>query len=82
MVQRDDDRERVTLSLSADEALVLLEWLLRESESERLSFEDQAEQRVLWDVEAMLEAQVVEVLQPDYDARLARARARVRDASD
>ncbi len=70
----------VTIELSHDEALVLLDWLARMHERDELSFADQAERRVLWDLEAMLESALAEPLSADYDALLAAARARVRDA--
>ena len=76
--------EKVTLELSRDEALVLFEWLTRfnKSESERGTFEDQAEQRVLWDIEGMLESTLVEPLDPNYDELLEAARAKVRDTDE
>ena len=41
-----------TLKLSHDEAIVFFEWLARFNAFEEHQFEDQAEQRVLWDLEA------------------------------
>lgn len=73
-------RPKVMLELSNDEALVLFDWLRRFNHSEAKTFEDQAEQRVLWDIEAMLEASLVEPLNANYDESLAAARARVRDS--
>lgn len=70
---------KVALNLSREEALVLFEWLHRFN-SEDQTFEDQAEQRVLWDIEAMLESELVEPLDPKYAELLAAARARVRDS--
>lgn len=69
------------LELTRDEAVVLLAWLARARARERLEFEDQAEQRVLWDMEAMLERQLVEPLRDDWEAVIGEARARVRDAA-
>ena len=66
------------LRLSGDEALVLFEWLANFNAS-KATFADQAEQRVLWDLEAGLERHLVSPLRDDYDALLAAARARVRD---
>ena len=71
--------ERVQLDLSGDEALVLFEWITRFNKRQDAEFEDQAEQRVLWDVEALLEAALVEPFSGDYDQLLAEARERVRD---
>lgn len=70
----------IRLDLSADEALVLFEFLARISASDRLGlFEDQAEQRVLWNLEALLEKTLVAPLRPDYAQLLTAARGRVRD---
>ena len=71
----------VIVSLSQDEALVLLDWLAVFNKSEQ-AFSDQAAQRVLWDVEAMLERSVDVVFSDGYERLLAEARARVRDATD
>jgi hypothetical protein len=70
---------KVTLELSSEEALVFFDWICRFNKMESSAFEDQAEQRVLWDIEAMLESVLVEPLAPNYDVLLAAARAKVRD---
>ena len=74
--------EHVTLTLSRDEAIVFYEWLTRFNSSKEHRFEDQAEQRVMWDLEASLESTLSEPLRADYDQLLADARSRVRDASE
>jgi hypothetical protein len=74
--------EKVHLELSRDEALVLFEWLTRFNKADRRNFEDQAEQRVLWDIEAMLEAVLAEPFDPRYRELLAQARAKVRDPEE
>ena len=71
--------EKVLLKLSKAEALVLFEFLARFSKDESLSIEDQAEQRVLWDVECRLERALAEPLMSNYDEFLAAARNQVRD---
>ena len=70
---------RVKLELSSDEALVLYDWLTRFNQRDDTEFADHAEARVLFDLEAMLEKEIVAPLQPDYAALLAQARAHVRD---
>ncbi len=70
----------LSIELSRNEALVLFEWLSRFSETGDLAFVHQAEQRVLWDIEAVLESQLVEPLAPDYESLLATAREAVRDS--
>ncbi len=73
--------ERVTLELSQAEALVLFEWLVRSDKDESLPVEDDAERRVLWRLEAILEKTLVEPLAPDYAELLAAARGKVRSGS-
>ncbi len=70
----------MTLELSQEQALVLFEWLANFNKSEGRHFNDQAEERVLWDIEAMLESALVEPFDPRYVELLAKARAAVRDA--
>jgi hypothetical protein len=70
----------VSLNLSDDEALVLLEWLSKFNEEEHtLLFQDQAEQRVLFDLEAELEKVVSTTFEEDYRDILSKARKRIRD---
>ena len=73
--------QKVMLSLSREEALVFFAWLCRFNQADSQVFEDQAEQRVLWDIEAMLESELVEPFDPKYEQLLAAARAQVRDDS-
>jgi len=59
---------------------VLFEWLARTSALGRpADFADQAEERVLWDLESNLEALLPDVLADNYRERVAEARAIVRD---
>jgi hypothetical protein len=71
--------EKTTIALSSDHMLILYELVSRLNADEHLQFADQAEQRVLWDLECELESKVTAVLAPDYQAQLASARQRVRD---
>ena len=72
----------ISLELTRMEALVFFAFLRRYSERGRLAIDDQAEQRVLWDLCAMLESALHEPLSAKYVELLARARAAVRDATD
>jgi hypothetical protein len=72
-------RETAGIELTEDEALVLFEWLSRFHETGRPEFEDQAEQRALWNLEAALEKSLEAVLDPRYRELLANARERLRD---
>ena len=69
----------VTLRLTSDEALVLFEFLSRFSDDDRLKIEDQAEQRALWNLQCLLEEQLVEPFQSDYNDLLLCASDRLRD---
>jgi hypothetical protein len=70
----------VQLTLTNDEALVLFEWLTRTSDNDAPApFVDRAEQRVLWDLLAMLERVLVGPLSPEYDKLLTAARAALHD---
>jgi hypothetical protein len=71
-----------TIVLSSDEALVLFEWVARFNASGDAKFEDQAEQRALWNLEAMLESVLTEPLKPEYAKLLDAARARLRDKEE
>ena len=75
--------QSVILTLSGDEALVLFDWLARSSDTGvPAPFVDQAEARVLWHVEAVLERSLVAPLRADYDSLLNEARRAVRDEND
>lgn len=76
-----DASGQVNLALTSDQALVLFEWVARFNETSH-EFADQAEQRVLWDIEAMLESALLVPLSPDYKKLVQEARTRLRDSSD
>lgn len=68
------------LELTNDEAIILLDWLSRFNEKENQdSFKDQAEERVLWDMEASLEKIINETFDVNYVELLSKAREKVRD---
>lgn len=72
---------KVSIELTHDQALVLHEWLARMDTIDQPGiFEDQAEQRVLWDMEAALESALPEILHRDYVQLINAARMRIRDA--
>lgn len=75
--------EEISIGLTRDQALVLFDWLARSSDAgEPAAFADQAEQRALWDVEAMLESVLVEPFRDDYREVLEGARRRLRVANE
>jgi hypothetical protein len=58
---------------------VLYDWLTHFNQREETAFADQAEERVLFDLEALLEKALVAPLQSDYAVLVAQARSHVRD---
>jgi hypothetical protein len=76
MHARASDGE-VGITLTASEAVVLFEWLRTHGAEAPVS--ERAEQRVLWDLLAVLEKALVDPFRPDYRAVLEAARANVRD---
>ena len=77
----DHTDHSVTICLTQSEAIVLFEFLHRHDESgSKQVFIDQAEQRICWDLIAVLEKQLFgPMVQPDYEQRVAKAREEVRD---
>ena len=73
---------KVSIELSEDEVLVLFEWLHRINENPQVEFEDQAEQRAAWDLEAALESANPALFSGDYMQRVLAARDRVRDPDE
>lgn len=72
-------KEPITIELSAEEALVLFEFLWRFSQDDVLKIEDQAEERLLWDLCSSLESKLVAPFAQEYRELLAVARSKVRD---
>jgi hypothetical protein len=76
----------VIITLSYEEAVVLSDLLSRwdrDGTQEQLAFEDQAEERILWDLTAIFEPLIDEALDKDRYARvLAESRWKVRDSTD
>ncbi len=74
---------RINISLTKDESLVLFEFLSRFSQNDsKLTIEDQAEERVLWNLCCDLEKILVEPFQSNYGEILKEARDKVRDKND
>lgn len=69
------------MTFNKDEYLVFFEWLSRfnESNGENI-FKDQAEERVLWNLEAVLETKISETFSNDYKNILKKAYDNLRDS--
>lgn len=80
-----DPGGQVVVTFTYDEAFVLSEALdrwQRTGTMDQWPFEDQAEQRVLWDLTASFEPIIDELFNENYADILARARAAVRDPAE
>ncbi|MEO6254962.1 MAG: hypothetical protein ABIO79_16745 [Ferruginibacter sp.] len=74
------DTQEINLILTKNEALVLFDFLGRFNQKEHNDiFEDQAEQKTLWILEAQLEKQLTEPFRPDYKDIIKEARDKIRD---
>jgi hypothetical protein len=78
-MSKHNDPPDVQISLTADEALVLFEFLSGFEESRALTIVDQAEEKVLSKLLGPLEKQLVSPLRHDYLELLKQARNRLRD---
>lgn len=74
--------KKINIELTHFEALILLELVSRlnkTTQTKRFEFDDQAEQRVMWDIESILEKQLPEVFADNYTDIIKQARLEVRD---
>lgn len=75
--------KKVSIELTKEEAIVLFEFLGRFNENNDSSrFDDQAEKRVLWDIECILEKELSEPFRADYQEIVMKAREAVRDEKE
>jgi hypothetical protein len=65
------------IELTGNEALVLIDFLIRFRDDESLKIEHSAEEQMLWDLCAMLEPEVPELLDADYKILLQKARQEI-----
>lgn len=73
-------KNEINIKLTRNESLVLFEFLRRIDEQEDLNiFVDQAEERVLWNIESKLEENLNEIFKKDYLDIIQKAREDVRD---
>jgi hypothetical protein len=74
----NDTEPVVTIRLTADEALVLFEWLHRCEDEDQISPPaHQGEQVALWNLSALLERELVEPFEDNYQELLDQARVRL-----
>ncbi|MEE2962015.1 MAG: hypothetical protein VYA34_14870 [Myxococcota bacterium] len=65
---------RVNIELSQDEALVFFDWIARFNGDKKHEVVHPAEERVLFDIESILEPKLTDILTDDYDQLLEKAR--------
>lgn len=71
----------VSLELSKSEALVLVDLLIRYTKNEKFTIEHEADNQIMYDLCAMLESQVPELLESNYKEKLNVARSVVANLS-
>jgi hypothetical protein len=77
------ENDKVNIELTKSEAIVFFEFICRFNEIEEFDqFEDQSEQRILWDIECMLEKELSEPFRADYLEIVAKSRENVRDKEE
>ena len=74
--------KKTKLELTSDEALVLVDFLLRFRDEDELKIEDPSEEQLLWDLCAMLESKVPELLDKNYMELLAKAREVIKSGNE
>ncbi len=74
-------KKSVHITLGHSEAIVLFDWLSRFNDDRNTDFEDQAEERVLFDLEASLEKAIAESVDEGFRAAVLEARDEVRDST-
>lgn len=74
--------ETIKIELNSDEALILFELLSRYSDTDELAIEDQAEQRVLWNLCCDLEKLLIEPFSNNYREMVVDSRSRIRDSKE
>jgi hypothetical protein len=74
-------KENITVELTADEALVLFEFVARFTNDDTLTIEHGGEKAALWHLCAALEKTLVDPLESNYDELLSAARDRLAEGA-
>lgn len=71
----------INIKLSQEQSIVLWDLLYRINSKQVFNtfFEDQSEQRILWDLESILEKETSNIFSGDYLEDLTKARESIRD---
>ncbi len=73
---------KVNLGITSNEALTLVDFLLRFRDEEKLEIVHPAEEQLLWDLCAMLESEIPELLDSNYKELLLKARKNVESGAE
>jgi hypothetical protein len=71
--------DEVEIKLTKDEALVLFDFMSRFSNEDKLSIQDQSEERALWNLTCVLEKELAEPFSKNWRSIIDAARSRLRD---
>ena len=72
----------VNIALSKDEALVLFDFVWRFSQEDKLTIEDQAEERALWNLCCYFEKQLPEPFGNNFESLMQQAKDNLRDSTE
>jgi len=75
MKTTNKNNDGYALQVSADEALVLFDFLSRFSDTDKLTVEHPSEEQALWNLCCILETELVEPFKPNYLELLQKARS-------
>jgi len=77
---KEVEGDKLNIELTKQEALVFYDFLARLNQQEQKTlYEDQAEEKILWDLECLLEKKLTEPFSKNYDKLISQARNKVRD---
>ncbi|EKB58656.1 hypothetical protein [Bergeyella zoohelcum] len=74
-----EKNKKILMELSKEESIVFFSWLNYFNENSENMFQDQSEQRILWDLESSLEKIILDVFSDDYNDKLKKYRELIRD---
>ncbi|MDY6024793.1 hypothetical protein [Bergeyella zoohelcum] len=74
-----EKNKKILMEFSKEESIVFFSWLNYFNENSENMFQDQSEQRVLWDLESSLEKIILDVFSDDYNDKLKKYRELIRD---
>lgn len=74
-----EKNKKILMEFSKEESIVFFSWLNYFNENSENMFQDQSEQRILWDLESSLEKIILDVFSDDYNDKLKKYRELIRD---